>query len=825
MKYHSVILILLLSAVFLLNSCNTMPMENAGSQTEQGTESVETADSAAVQEEKEIVEELPEEEILPEEVLIKETQEEEIIPEEEMLAEEIEVVIPPTDPSEEPVLQLPADSTLDLPKDFIYPKTDGSTSTINLENAVRKTIFGEEQQTAHTKTYTAFDNLVNDRCELIFITPLSARQLQTMENIGFRHEAEPVAGEGFVFVVNKNNPVDTLTVEQIRGIYSGQITNWKEVGGNDARIIAYQRNADSGSQNYMISFMGDTPLMKPVTDVIPASMSGILDVVANYDNGIDAIGYSVYAYSDGMYENISEIKYIKVNGVEPSLDTLADGSYPLLGYNYAVFSAEEPENSSVRALVKWIQSDVGQQVIAEAGYIPYRQVDGLTLPEPAAKTLYMAEASSGIPQPETMADYCYQCNRVPESFTTSGLDEKVQNFITQAEAELKQIDEEKMRAYLSGRVPYGYSLRFNTEKTLVNGYLSIKVGWVYDLGFQDSPYYYYDVRTAVFDICTGEQLELSDLFFDGVDFVPLLNRCLAEEAVSPFSGFGTTHDMLRDFTGLYEGEFAFTADSILFRPGGCFADGAELSIASLREYMVTGIPRDMAGYADPETPIYKKIRLYDTGDLTEVKNGITIWYLDSENTILSEEVCGRVNAFIDSLYETYFTEEKLMAAAKEKGIEADGVYVGPWPDFTTSLHGHRYIRFAGANTAFPRGNDVSPGEFTVVEGHRNPYYFRYFFHAGTGEELRIGDLFAAGWENSVTTYVFDENYEDWDESTWKDYTDTPDWNTCRVLEISEYDSAPYRNGDLSDLEIPVTVYVEAENGDRIAVSVQREYIK
>ena len=166
-----------------------------------------------------------------------------------------------------------------------------------------------------------------------------------------------------------------------------------------------------------------------------------------------------------------------------------------------------------------------------------------------------------------------------------------------------------------------------------------------------------------------------------------------------------------------------------------------------------------------------------------------------------------------------------MAAAKEKGIEADGVYVGPWPDFTTSLHGHRYIRFAGANTAFPRGNDVSPGEFTVVEGHRNPYYFRYFFHAGTGEELRIGDLFAAGWENSVKTYVFDENYADWDESTWKDYTDTPDWNTCRILEVSDYDSAPYRNGDLSDLEIPVTVYAETENGDRIAVSVQREYIK
>lgn len=247
-----------------------------------------------------------------------------------------------------------------FPKDFAFPKTDGSTSTTNLDSAIRSVIFGGEQKAAHTKTYSSFENLLSGKCELIFTTPLSDTQLQRMQDIGFNYEAEPVAGEGFVFVVNRNNPVDTLIVEQLKGIYSGKITNWSEVGGNDAEIMAYQRNKDSGSQNYMISFMGDTSLMKPVTDVIPATMTGILDVVANYDNGINAIGYSVYAYSDGMYKNISEIKYIKVNGVEPSLKTFADGSYPLLGYNYAVFSAEEAEDSSVRTLVKWIQSDEGQ---------------------------------------------------------------------------------------------------------------------------------------------------------------------------------------------------------------------------------------------------------------------------------------------------------------------------------------------------------------------------------------------------------------------------------------------------------------------------------
>ena len=309
--------------------------------------------------------------------------------------EEITEIIPEI---VEEIIQKPADEPVGIsadnmsgeyltvfPEDFVFPVTDGSTSTTNLDNAVRSAVIGGEQKNAHSKTYIAFENLLNGSCSLIFTTPLSEQQLDIMENRNFRHEAEPVAGEGFVFVVNKENPVDTLTVDQLKGIYSGEITNWKEVGGNDAEIAAYQRNSDSGSQNYMLSFMGDTPLMKPVTDSIPASMSGILDVIANYDNGINAIGYSVYAYSDGMYENISGIKYIKVNGVEPSLQTLADGTYPLLGFNYAVFSADEPEDSDVRILVEWMQSEEGQQVIASAGYVPYRPIDGLTLPEPTEK--------------------------------------------------------------------------------------------------------------------------------------------------------------------------------------------------------------------------------------------------------------------------------------------------------------------------------------------------------------------------------------------------------------------------------------------------------
>ncbi|MBR2895967.1 MAG: substrate-binding domain-containing protein [Oscillospiraceae bacterium] len=715
-----------------------------------------------------------------------------------------------------------------LPDNFIFPITDGSTSTTNLDKAIRNAILGGDQTVAHTKTYTSFRNLLDGKCELIFTTPLSASQLQDMEREGFRHEAEPVAGEGFVFVVNKDNPVDTLTVEQIKGIYSGEITNWKEVGGNDAEIIAYQRNADSGSQNYMISFMGDTPLMQPITEQTPASMSGILDVIAGYDNGIDAIGYSVYAYSDGMYENISEIKYIKVNGVEPSLTTLADGTYPLLGYNYAVFSADEPEDSNVRALVKWMQSDEGQQVIADAGYIPYRRVEGLTLPEPTTKMLYTAVGTSGVMKPDETADYYYQCNSVPDSFTAEGLDEAVAAFIADAEAELALLDMEEMQNFVRSRFPWGYASEdIVVRKTLINGYLSVVVGLWYNEGTQDSPDYYYDVHAAVFDIYTGERLELSDLFFEGLDFTAILNQYLANEAAASYSMMAhITHAMLHDFTGLYEGEFTFTADSIIFSRNTCFADGVVLSLNGLLDSMVTSVPRDMAGYADADTPVYMKIRSQYSGGIgyAEEKNGITIWYLDREKAPVSEEVCEKINGFIDNIYETYFIPEKLLAIVSNEGITAESVAVGPFPDFDTEIIGNRYILFRGANLGYASVSS-EPYEFTVIDGHYNPYYFHYYFNALTGEELRIGDLFKDGWENEAEYSLYNESYNKWDEGSWTAYTEIVDASTCRILYIADYINAPYNMGDMSDLEIPVTVCVAAENGDRVVVSVPRVYVK
>ena len=251
------------------------------------------------------------------------------------------------------------------------PTMDGSTSLIPLETGIRAALLdiSEEEaaaQVVHSSTWNSFYNLLDGAVQVIFTTPPSQEQWDIAAERGVELEAVPIAMEGFVFVVNADNPVDTLTQEQLRGIYSGSITNWSEVGGEDLPIIPYQRNNNSGSQNYMIDFMGDAPLMDAPKDWRPASMEGLMDVIAVNDNAAGAIGYSVYAYAADMYGNGDEIKFIQVDGVAPGKQTMASGEYPLLGENYAIFRAAEPEDSIVRTLVHWMTSYDGQLAIARA---------------------------------------------------------------------------------------------------------------------------------------------------------------------------------------------------------------------------------------------------------------------------------------------------------------------------------------------------------------------------------------------------------------------------------------------------------------------------
>ena len=257
-----------------------------------------------------------------------------------------------------------------------FQRVDGSTVTLPLmqlfasktTNAPQKEI---DNNLKHNKTYQAFYNLTNKdemgkySKDIIFTTLQSE---ETISQSSVELEIKPVAQDGFVFLVNKENPVQSLTKKQIVDIYTGKITNWKQVGGDDAKILAYQRQQDSGSQDGMFDLvMGDKEINNSVT-VIANSMEGLVDSIANYENSKYAIGYSYYYFTTVQYVR-ENTRLLSIDGIEPAITNFTDGSYPLMAKYYAMIRADEPQDSFVREFLKLILSDDGQKVVEEAGYV------------------------------------------------------------------------------------------------------------------------------------------------------------------------------------------------------------------------------------------------------------------------------------------------------------------------------------------------------------------------------------------------------------------------------------------------------------------------
>lgn len=263
-------------------------------------------------------------------------------------------------------------STEPLYTDENYPKVDGSTATAPLAEAFEANFKGkkiDEVNVEHSKTHKAYEKLINKELDLILVTSPSEDEEKLAEKANVELEVTKVVNEGFVFFLNKNNPVDSLTVEQIQKIYSGEITNWKEVGGNDEEIIAYQRPKNSGSQTGMLDLvMKDKKIKDAPKEDIAMSMSDIIDAVSNYDNKESAIGYSYYYYANTMYLS-DEIKLLKVNGVEPNNDTIKNGEYPILTAYYIV-NRKDDISSEAASLKENMLSTRGQKVAEEAGYVP-----------------------------------------------------------------------------------------------------------------------------------------------------------------------------------------------------------------------------------------------------------------------------------------------------------------------------------------------------------------------------------------------------------------------------------------------------------------------
>ena len=226
-------------------------------------------------------------------------------------------------------------------------------------------------------TVNAYERLITGRTDLIFAAAPSQEQLEMARRAAKELHLTPIGREAFVFFVNSRNPVEGLTVEQIQGIYTGQITNWNQVGGKNQPIRPFQRLENSGSQSALLRLMDGLPLIEPEKEDRVGGMGGIIQQVASYRNYKNSIGFSFRFYASEMAAN-DQIRLLALDGVSPTKESIRDGSYPISDSFFAItaapIGAPDPRESNpkLNAFLDWILSEQGQQIVEDSGYVSIR---------------------------------------------------------------------------------------------------------------------------------------------------------------------------------------------------------------------------------------------------------------------------------------------------------------------------------------------------------------------------------------------------------------------------------------------------------------------
>jgi len=258
-----------------------------------------------------------------------------------------------------------------------WPYIGGSLALLPLAEAVTAAALdipreeaGELVRLENSTTWN-YNQLVNGEFDLLLAYEPSQEALDYAAEKGFEWEMQPIGRDALVFIANINNPVQELSSQQITDIYTGKLTDWSALGGNPSAIIPYQRNRDSGSQTLFDLFfpLGDE-LMEPPSEQVVGSMIGLLEVIADYDNSVDALGYTVYYYLTNMEtDKLSRSQVLAVDGVEGTNESTASGVYPYTNDFYVVIPADLPEDDPARILFNWICSDQVKELGENENYV------------------------------------------------------------------------------------------------------------------------------------------------------------------------------------------------------------------------------------------------------------------------------------------------------------------------------------------------------------------------------------------------------------------------------------------------------------------------
>ena len=245
-----------------------------------------------------------------------------------------------------------------------YPRVDGSTATLPLSYRLMEAAAGVDSQTAealirHNKTTESFYSLVDGRAELLLVYEPSQDAWDYAKEQGVELEVQSIGYDAPVFLINEGNPVESLTHDQIVGIYTGEITNWSEVGGNDVEIVLIGREAGSGTRDGFESITDTEDACKYRQELTSTG-----DVITTVAQNPGAIGYaSVASVKD-------TVKAVTVDGVAPTEATIKDGSYVVQRPFVLVTKSDADLSEAAQKFFDYITSADANEIIAAAGVVP-----------------------------------------------------------------------------------------------------------------------------------------------------------------------------------------------------------------------------------------------------------------------------------------------------------------------------------------------------------------------------------------------------------------------------------------------------------------------
>ncbi|MGH9862734.1 MAG: phosphate ABC transporter substrate-binding protein [Candidatus Acidiferrales bacterium] len=178
----------------------------------------------------------------------------------------------------------------------------------------------------------------------------------------------PVAVDGLAVYVHEANPIQELSLAQLKAIYTGAVKNWKEVGGRDERIILYSRENNSGTYVYFKEHVLENADYYPTAQTLPGT-AAVINAVAKDPRGI---GYGGIAYG-------KSIKHLRIKkdanspGVEPSMENVLAARYPISRFLYWYFAGQPADE--LKKFTEWAVSKEGQEVVEKVGYYPLNETD------------------------------------------------------------------------------------------------------------------------------------------------------------------------------------------------------------------------------------------------------------------------------------------------------------------------------------------------------------------------------------------------------------------------------------------------------------------